>query len=111
MTQLVLISRKEAIEQTGHSDRARNYELEHSLERLHDQSLIPGNTQKIEYIISEWCPFNGIHCAYFEHATECDLVTAYTNITAAIEEGYMAKHAADKVKERLDEVRAESYCL
>lgn len=45
--------------------RLRNYELESRLFHLF------GN----EYVISEWCPFNGIYCGWAAHAPEVDLKT------------------------------------
>lgn len=70
-------------------NRIRNYEMESNLGS-------PG-----EFIVAEWCPFNGIHCSYFEHATLKDLNTALVACKEAIEEGWMAPHATDAIVDQI----------
>ncbi len=41
-------------------ERWRNYEIEHDLDELIDDEGV--------YVIAEWCPFNGIYCAWLQHA-------------------------------------------
>lgn len=61
---VVLITRAKAwtiYAALGHhwSGRLRNYEIE---------SFLDANDPAHEHIVAEWCPFNGIHCAWLEHA-------------------------------------------
>lgn len=56
-----LISRKDAALKIGREtnyEGMRNYEMEHALEEIEGG----------EWIINEWCPFNGIHCGFFDVA-------------------------------------------
>ena len=41
----------------------RNYEFESLLNRVFDG----------EWVVSEWCPFNGIWCKWIEHAPQSEL--------------------------------------
>ncbi len=52
-------------------DRLRNYEIEN---RLYDQSVSKGDDDV--WIVTEWCPFNGIFCNYMKVASTKDLKAA-----------------------------------
>jgi hypothetical protein len=54
-----------------HWPRIRNYEIERM---LREQSFTKGDDDL--WIVVEWCPFNGIHCAYFDVASTRDLRSA-----------------------------------
>lgn len=49
----------------------RNYEIEQGMASEHGG----------QWIVSEWCPFNGIFCAYRDVASVEDIETARRNIT------------------------------
>lgn len=53
-------------------DALRNYELERMME-YHFGG---------EWVIAEWCPFDGIFCRYKEVAPAADLIEAKNNIAA-----------------------------
>lgn len=59
------ISRQKALSELGYSatDRVRNYELEHDL-----SSKLGG-----EWVVAEWCPFNGLFCQWISYAPDEDL--------------------------------------
>jgi hypothetical protein len=61
------------VSREGYWETHRNYELEDELHaKCGDQ-----------WIIVEWCPYNGIYCAYLEVASKKDLRIARRNIGAA----------------------------
>ena len=47
------------------SDRLRNYEIEYDLAEL---AGVDVDDEELMYVVAEWCPFNGIFCAWREHA-------------------------------------------
>lgn len=76
--------------------RLRNYEIEHA---LHEE------TPEVEYVVGEWCPFNGIHCSFWEHADETWLEPALEAHRAEVAAGRMRPHVIDIIQKRLEEVR------
>lgn len=66
---LKLISREDALKKLSRDadSRMRNYEIENCLNEND-----PGN----EWVIQGWCPFNGIHCAFFEYSDKTWLLPA-----------------------------------
>ncbi len=101
-----LVSREEASKAIGreYPNRIRNYELEGYLVELHEQSLVHGNTEKIKYVISEWCPFNGIFCSYFEHATFEDLSQTYLAHQIEVKQKRMHQNVLDDIQKQINTV-------
>lgn len=94
-----LIPRDEALNLLGEKpdSRLRNYEIEHELhERDKDN----------EYVVAEWCPFNGIRCAFWEYADETWLEPALESHKIEVAVGRMAPFVVDEIQARLNEVRA-----
>lgn len=48
-------------------DRMRNYEIEMLLGKTF------GETDDDSWVISEWCPFNGVHCSWVRHCPIAEL--------------------------------------
>ena len=80
------------------TERMRNYEIEYDL------SNIFGG----EYVVNEWCPFNGIFCKWMHH---CDLSVLNSiveeNRGRGVVDGYNLDHLADyaesEIKKRFEE--------
>jgi hypothetical protein len=71
-----LVSRSAALEflRVPTNRSLRNYELEEGLERSFPVS------SELTWVISDWCPYNGVHCTYFNYAPRGVLEETLTSI-------------------------------
>lgn len=91
---LKLIPREKALEALGifSDSRLRNYEIEQDLNEMD-----PLN----EYVVQGWCPFNGIHCTFFEYSDRTWLLPALEAHKKEVEAGRMNPHVVERIKDRL----------
>ena len=91
---LKLISREDALKELGRKpdSRMRNYEIEHYLDE---------RTPDNEWVIQEWCPFNGIHCKFFEYSDKTWLLPALEAHRREVKDGRMHKAVLADIKGRL----------
>lgn len=85
--------------------KLRNYEIEHLLE-----AKFPLKTMmKGEWIIAEWCPFNGINCLYSRVASVPDLEEALLNCEASgVFEDFVIRDIKLRIKLRTRELEDEA---
>lgn len=89
-------------------NKLRNYEIEHLLEtRFPLKSMMKG-----EWIIAEWCPFNGINCLYFRVASIPDLEEALLNCEASgMFEDFVIRDINLRIKLRTKELEDEAQII
>jgi hypothetical protein len=60
-------------------DRMRNYEIETLLDRTFEAADYENEDFEGRWVISEWCPFNGVHCAWVKHCPVEDIDAIIAN--------------------------------
>lgn len=98
-TMIGRISRIDAAKELGiDPDRVRNYELEQDLQDRFDR----------EYVITEWCPNNGVYCKWIHYCSESELSRIISeNRGRGVVDGYNLDYLADYVERELLSRRPE----
>lgn len=96
---LKLIPREVALNLIGRNqyDRLRNYEIEHQLDEDSED----------EHVVQGWCPFNGIHCKFFDYSDKTWLLPALESHQKEVDEGRMRPNVVESIKARLMELCVE----